>query len=591
MGAKKARSGDRLAAFTMTTAKSVASILFAFRSSVRRRALSLLFATHLAAVLALTGCGSQPSYTPPNNPPPPPPPATVTVTPPTATAYRGDTVQFSAQVSGSSDKTVTWSVPSGLGSIDSTGLYTASSEADGSFFVTATSNAVPSASGTALVTLPVITFLIAPYGVIVKPGANTNFNATLEGLASASFTWAVQETGAGSINSSGVYTAPATGGAYHIVATSTANALYRAVAIAVVSLTASPFTPTGDTNEPRVLHTATLLSNGKVLVAGGYVYKPYCFAGTTSAELYDQDARTFSSIGSMNTPRYAQTSTLLANGDVLIAGGFTYDRPTCSDMDPAPAVKSAELYDPAHGSFQSTGNMAGERGGHTATLLADGKVLVAGGSESDDEFQYDEGSAAAEVYDPAIGAFTPTGIMTAARVGHNATLLADGKVLITGGWTSAFSPVATAELYDPSTETFSPTGSMTSARGAHTATLLLDGRVLITGGVFDATNAGSKTAEIYNPTTGSFAATDPMDVARQFHTATLLPNKTVLVVGGGDQVAEIFDPASNSFSLTGITEIDRFEHSATLLQNGTVVVIGGVGSQWALSALATAELY
>jgi hypothetical protein len=260
-------------------------------------------------------------------------------------------------------------------------------------------------------------------------------------------------------------------------------------------------------------------------------------------------------------------------------------------MDPAPAVKSAELYDPAHGSFQSTGNMAGERGGHTATLLADGKVLVAGGSESDDEFQYDEGSAAAEVYDPAIGAFTPTGIMTAARVGHNATLLADGKVLITGGWTSVFSPVATAELYDPSTETFSPTGSMTSARGAHTATLLLDGRVLITGGVFDATNAGSKTAEIYNPTTGSFAATDPMDVARQFHTATLLPNKTVLVVGGGDQVAEIFDPASNSFSLTGITEIDRFEHSATLLQNGTVVVIGGVGSQWALSALATAELY
>ena len=576
----------------MVTAKLVASTLFAFRSSVPRRVLSLIIATHLAAVLALTGCGSSP-YTPPNSAPPPP--AIVTVTPATAIAYRGDTVQFSAQVSGPSDKTVTWSVPSGFGSIDGTGLYTASSDASGPFSVTAASNAVPSASGAALVTLPIIAFLIAPDDtVIVKPNASITFSATLEGLASAGVSWAVQGTGAGSVNSSGMYTAPATQGGYNIVATSTANANYSATAVAwVSSAPVSPFTPTGDTNEPRGQHTATLLSNGKVLVAGGFVLKPYCSAGIDSAELYDPSAGTFSSTVSMSVPRYAQTSTLLANGDVLVAGGFTYDQSGCSEADASPAVKSAELYDHALGSFEPTGSMAEERGGHTATLLADGKVLVAGGSNTDSFkllYQYDEGSVAAEVYDPATGVFTPAGNMTAGRIGHTATLLADGKVLITGGWTSS-SPVATAELYDPFTGTFSATGSMTSARGAHTATILPDGGVLITGGIFDSTNAGSDTAEIYDPSTGSFAATGSMEVARRSHTATLLPNKTVLVVGGGSKGAEIFDPATNSFSLTGITEMDRFGHSATLLQNGKVVFIGGVDSQGDLPASVTAELY
>jgi hypothetical protein len=551
----------------------------------------LLLLTVLCAVLVMIGCGS--SYTAPSNSPPPPPPppaATVTVTPATATAYRGETVQFSAQVSGQSDKTVTWSVPSGFGSIDSTGLYTASSDFDGSFFVSATSNAVPSVSGTALVTLPLITFVIVPDGVIVKPGASGTFSATLEGLASAGVSWAVQGTGAGSINSSGVYTAPAAEGAYQIVATSTAKPSYRAAALVVVSLTALPFTPTGHTNEPRVEHTATLLSNGKVLVAGGYVYKAYCLAGNDFAELYDPVAGTSSSTGSMSVARYAQTSTRLANGDVLITGGFTYDQPTCADMDDSPAVKSAELYDQAHGSFQLTGSMANERGGHAATLLADGKVLVTGGSNADGGFEFDEGSMAAEVYDPATGEFTSAGNMTTARVGHTATLLADGKVLVTGGWTSLV-PLATAELYDPSTGTFSPTGNMTSARGAHTATLLRDGRVLLTGGFFDSTNAGSDTAEIYDPSTGSFAATGSMEAARRLHTATLLPDKTVLVVGGGSRVAEIFDPATNSFAITGVAEIDRSGHSATLLQNGKVVIIGGVGPQTDLSPPSSEELY
>jgi hypothetical protein len=293
----------------------------------------------------------------------------------------------------------------------------------------------------------------------------------------------------------------------------------------------------------------------------------------------------------MSTRLYAQTATRLANGDVLITGGFTYDRSTCRDMEDSPAVKSAELYDHVHRAFKPTGSMAEKRGGHTATLLADGKVLIAGGGKEDGGHSWlGEGSVAAEVYYPAAGTFIATGKMTEGRVGHTATRLSDGKVLITGGWASA-GPIATAELYDPSTGAFSPTGTMTSARGSHTVTLLHDGKVLLTGGAFDRNGLGSDTSEIYDPNTGLFAAAGNMGAARRWHTATLLPNGKVLVVGGGSKAAELYDPATGSFSPSGITEVYRSAHSATLLQNGRVIIVGGFKRGDVIAPLATAELY
>jgi Galactose oxidase, central domain/Bacterial Ig-like domain (group 2)/Kelch motif len=552
----------------------------------------VLLVTLLAAVLVMAGCGSSSApSSPPPPPPPPPPPATVTVTPATATVYRGETQQFTAKVSGTSNQAVTWSVP--VGSIDSTGLYTASSDAGGGTIdVTATSNALPGASGKATVTLPLVNFSIDPNALTIKPGASSTFSATLEGLGNSEVEWSVQGTSGGSITNNGVYTAPSTEGVYYVQATSAAHTHYIATAVVLVTTAPPPFSSTGDMTKKRALHTSTLLSNGKVLVAGGFVYEAYCIAGIDSAELYDPASKSFASAGTMTNRRYGQTSTRLPNGEVLITGGFTYDATTCSDLDPSPALKSAELYDHTQATFHLTGSMAEERGGHTATLLADGTVLLAGGSKEGWGWfpsQFGDGSKAGEIYDPATGVFTTTGSMVAGRVGQTATLLADGKVLIAGGWTSS-NAIATAELYDPLTGAFTPTGSMTSARAAHTATLLVDGRVLITGGLLDQTNAGSDSADIYDPVTGSFAATGSMGVARRSHTATLLPNGTVLVVGGGSMVAEIYDPATASFSISGLTEFDRSGHSATLLQNGNVIVIGGFGPLGQLG-LATAELY
>jgi len=299
----------------------------------------------------------------------------------------------------------------------------------------------------------------------------------------------------------------------------------------------------------------------------------------------------------MTIGRYAQTATLLPNGKVLVTGGFSSES-DCPGAGITPALTTAELYDPFNGSFAATGSMAEDRGGHSAILLANGKVLIAGGGKmgGDRPPFFGDGSVGAEIYDPATGAFTSTGNMGTGRVGQTATLLSNGKVLITGGWTGS-QPTATAELYDPGTGAFSQTGSLRSARAGHTATALQDGSVLIAGG-FTTYHAGTDqfgtdTAEIYNPATDLFQVTGSMAVARWLHTATLLPNGTVLVVGDS-VVSELYDPVAKSFSPSAPSESKRSGHSATLLQNGNVLVIGGFGSSGSLgfwSPLATAEFY
>ncbi len=231
-------------------------------------------------------------------------------------------------------------------------------------------------------------------------------------------------------------------------------------------------------------------------------------------------------------------------------------------------------------SFSPVDDMAAQREGTLATLLPDGRVLISAGAFT----------SSAELFDPASGTFALTGSMTTTRVvGTTATLLPDGSVLITGGAVPSGSfqlAVASAEVYDPTTGTFSPTGSMSTRRAAQSATLLADGRVLIVGGhKFNFANSAQSSAEIYDPTTGSFSATGSMAVARERHTATLLAAGTVLITGGyttsGFPVAsaELYNPVTGTFSTVGSLAVTRGDHTATRLSDGTVLVVGGFSGQ------------
>src|ERR1035437_8529421 len=248
--------------------------------------------TALAAALIITGCGS-PSTPVPQSPqsPPPPPYGTVVITPATATVYRGKTQLFTAKVSGQSDQTVIWSLDNRIGTIDSTGLYTAPpSDSDGQpAFRRVLFRSDPRESGAAEVILPTIPFSIAPDRVSIVPGASQTF--TVVGLDSTQVSWTVQ--GGGTISSAGLYSAPSTSGLSYVVATSSANANYSAAALVLVATNTTVSSPTGNLQDQREFHTATLLPNGKVLEAGGAHQDTYCLAGIASAELYDPAVGSF----------------------------------------------------------------------------------------------------------------------------------------------------------------------------------------------------------------------------------------------------------------------------------------------------------
>jgi hypothetical protein len=279
--------------------------------------------------------------------------------------------------------------------------------------------------------------------------------------------------------------------------------------------------------------------------------------------------------------RGLQTATLLADGRVLVAGGYATGQV---------ALASAAIYDPRTDTFSPTGSLTTARAQQTATLLADGRVLMAGGSDGSTSLR------SAELYDPKTGTFTATGSMAEARAFHRATLLADGRVLVTGG-DGADGPLATAEIYDPKTGKFSPTGSMADASSLHTATRLADGRVLIAGGGDQTSGLCFNSAEIYDPKTGTFSRTGALTTTRCGHAATLLADGKVLVTAGTSNwegsgfqsSAEIYDPTTGKFTQTSSMAVAPGMATATLLADGRVLVAGG--NQVLDQSLASAEIY
>ena len=403
---------------------------------------------------------------------------------------------------------------------------------------------------------------------------------------------------------------------------------------------------TGDLNTGRFYHTATLLNDGKVLVAGGDILLNMGSSAvgiSNSAELYDPATGEWTYTGSMNSGRWWHTATLLPDGKVLVAGGIQPGHVHVvagADLGVGiPMTDTAELYDPTTGTWSYTGSMNSARGRHTATLLNNGKVLVAGGTE----YGIYPGLGttgvviSAEIYDPATGAWTPTGPLNIRRSLHTATLLPGGNVLVAGGQvevlayaaaasgevrapanpgvaradhpttslrggSSSIPPVmwdttASAEIYDPATGVWTNTGNLKAARAFHTATLLKNGKVLVaagSGGMIVLaegldTNGAGNTAELYDPATGDWSYTGNLNAARTFHTATLLHDGKVLVAAGPSAIlvanldpvnpattAELYDPATSAWSNTGSLNAGRLWHTATLLKDGRVLVAGGI---------------
>src|SRR5450631_750911 len=311
--------------------------------------------------------------------------------------------------------------------------------------------------------------------------------------------------------------------------------------------------------EPRSGHTATLLPGGKVLIAGGMRRNQDFYR---SAELFDPATGKFQATGEMTTARVGHVAKLLHSGKVLIAGGWVGHG----------ATDSAELYDPATGRFTAISKMTTKRGQPSGTLLANGDVLIAGGADHDSP----GGMVSAEILRASTLTFEPAGSMHHARISHTAMLLDDGRVLIAGG--RGESVTAGAELYDPKTRRFTETGSMFTARYKHTAGVLPDGRVLIAGGSNDQDWRGTmSSAEVYDPRSGRFKATSPLNDNR-----FKLPDEAVhlssgrVLISGGSTKVEIYDPESGKFLIASGQMNDTWHFmSETLLKDGTVLLAGG----------------
>jgi hypothetical protein len=423
----------------------------------------MLFALSLGLLFLPTGCAipsaSSPSATSS---------VSVAINPSTATVPEGGSLSFLATVKGVANTAVTWSVQEGTtgGSITSLGIYTAPNTL-GTYHVVATSAADATASASAVVTIgPAVTS--TPVGTFTTVGSMTvprgNSTATLlpDGRV---------------LIVDGEQSGPAA-------------ELYN------------PATETFQASSANIVGTPLLLNTGELLVLG-----------TGAAELYDPKTDSTTPTGQLLVNQGIYTATVLGNGKALVLG-----------------TNDAEIYDPATGTFASAGPYAAALGKllTTAITLADGRVLVLG-------------SDPPQIFDPTTNAFSLTGSLSNTGVYgmdlYTATLLKDGRVLVAGGMSDW--RTADAALYDPKTGTFAATGPMNDARDAHAAVLLADGRVLILGGDGWACSSGScfysgslASAELYDPETGTFSRAGYMNMARTGPTAALLQNGDVLVTGG-----------------------------------------------------------
>ena len=344
------------------------------------------------------------------------------------------------------------------------------------------------------------------------------------------------------------------------------------------------FVATGTMNRGHHLHGAALLSDGRVLVVAGM------FGGTptNTAEMYSPASGTFTMTGAVNNGRSEFALVPLLDGRAFVAGGQGSTFP----------LHTTETYDPISGTFTLHDTLAANPGcrgrvGLTGTRLMDGRVLLAGGAgRSTPNLVNACWPVISEIFDPATNSLSESGVVVHGRNYHTATLLADGRVLLAGGFDATNFVTSVSEIFDPATGTFTRTDSLSFARARHTATLLPDGRVLIVGG--DIADVDQTRVEIYDPGSGTFSATGSLSRGRTGHVALRLPDGRVLVAGGNgsngpEATYEVYDPATGTFSPSRPMVHGRWQSAAAVLPDGRILITGGrtlVGS-----SLNTAEVF
>jgi large repetitive protein len=469
---------------------------------------------------------------------------------------------FSAQVSGSTDTSVTWSLLEGsaAGQIDSAGKYTPNFNA-GVYHVVATSHADPTRSATAAfqLILPAYIGSFTSSNEVLRPGGTAQLSVDFYG-------------GTGSISGIGPVTAglpvtvsPTATTIYTFTVQNAAGESLSASLTEIVTNALGAFT-TLPNEYPQDLfgHAASLLPSGQVLVTGGTRLTGLVDLATVSA--IDPATGLSSSMLALNVARHSHLQIPLDGSRLLVLGGNNY-----------PPV----LYDAAGNGGsgqQSTANMPYSVGNSftRASRLLDGRVFV-------------DMESWTTLYNPVDNTNTDVSQFADARAYPTLTTLKNGKVLIAGGVSTSPSNPATldtAALFDPGTNTLTPLGSrMSTPRTSHSATLLADGTVLLVGGVNANTYLG--TAELFDPSTNSFTTVIPLNYARYVgFTSTPLADGRVLIAGNttssnsaAQGICEIYQPSQKTFSATGSLNYPRSNHTATLLSNGKVLVLGGTGAE------------
>ncbi|MFE5590312.1 Kelch repeat-containing protein [Streptomyces sp. NPDC056549] len=355
---------------------------------------------------------------------------------------------------------------------------------------------------------------------------------------------------------------------------------------------------------------AVLLTDGRVLLAGGEDGRRVPTDVTT---LFDPAAGTWSASGALWTGRRLHSTTRLADGRVLVTGGIGEP----PGPVPATALGSCEVYDPGSGTWTATGPLREPRFSHSATLLPDGRVLVAGGGaiRSADTHRT---LRSAEAYDPGTGTWTPVRPMTDARFGHPAVRFDDGRILMVGGILAvgrgSHTALAHCELYDPVADRWTPTAGLATARKSHQATLLPGNEVLVTGGDMQGFKDedwtydpySQWTTERYDPASDRWTADGQMPWGRSHHRAVRLASGDVLVLGGTDDAsmavgypnATLYDAVGRTWSAEIPMVRGRWAPAAIGLDDGRVLVMGGLDESGPAAPLpgedqvtATAEIY